>query len=55
MSLCQLARKQQAKYDPHWEREAQDWIEAVTQERFTQPFAEQLKSGVTLVKYDTLI
>ncbi|XP_022109736.1 myophilin-like [Acanthaster planci] len=47
---AELADKTAAKYDPQQEREAQDWIEAVTGERVQGSFQEGLKSGVILCK-----
>jgi hypothetical protein len=40
-----LKKKQQDKYSPELEKEAREWIEAVTGEKLTSTFAESLKSG----------
>jgi hypothetical protein len=39
------------KRDPEYEREAQEWIEAVTGVTFEAPFEESLKTGVLLCEY----
>ncbi|KAI8814312.1 calponin homology domain-containing protein [Cladochytrium replicatum] len=47
----ELQAKAAAKYDPTREREAREWIEAVTGEKFRKEgFHESLKDGVLLVK-----
>lgn len=47
----ELAAKQQAKYDPQREREAREWIEAVTGEPLpSASFQESLKNGAILCK-----
>jgi hypothetical protein len=49
---AQLAEKRAASYNPDLEKEAQQWIEAVTGESFPGTFHESLKDGVILCKYD---
>ncbi|KAJ1555746.1 hypothetical protein HK096_001777 [Nowakowskiella sp. JEL0078] len=47
----ELAEKQAAKYDPEREKQAREYIEAVTGEKFPlQSFQESLKDGVLLCK-----
>ncbi|XXQ36119.1 Calponin-homology (CH) domain-containing protein [Plasmodiophora brassicae] len=46
----EIAEKIASKYDPAMEKEAQDWIEQVTAEKFKAGFQESLKSGVILCK-----
>ena len=45
---AELARKAAEKYDVNAEREAQQWIEAVTGIRFASTFAASLKNGQLL-------
>ena len=45
---AELARKRSEKYDYAAERQVQQWIEAVTGTKFTQPFAQNLKDGQLL-------
>lgn len=42
---AELAQKREANYDHRAEKEAQDWIEAVTGERFSEDFGEELRNG----------
>jgi len=49
---AQLAEKRAASYNPELEKEAQQWIEAVTGESLPGTFQESLKDGVILCKYD---
>lgn len=48
---AELAAKRAAGYNPELEKEAQQWIEAVTGESFPGSFHEALKDGVLLCKY----
>lgn len=47
---AELERKKAAKHDPELERQARQWIEAVTGERIGPDFQEGLKSGEILCK-----
>lgn len=42
---AELAQKREANYDYGAEKEAQEWIEAVTGERFSEDFGEELRNG----------
>lgn len=42
---AELAQKREANYNHGAEKEAQDWIEAVTGERFNEDFGEELRNG----------
>ena len=47
---AELARKQAEKYDHNAEKQAKDWIEAVTGERLEGAFGAALKNGQALCK-----
>lgn len=45
---AELAARREANYDFDSEREAQDWMEAVTGEPFADEFGEELRNGKKL-------
>ena len=45
-----IAARQNSKYDPEMERQAQNWIEQVTGEELTEGFGESLRRGTTLCR-----